>query len=402
VSLIVEPPPVESLDAGVIEEARRRQRRHHAAAAAAALAAGLALVLALGSGGDAQRAAPAPSPLRLPSSPTWLSGPALRATRLRLVAAEWGRPAAIVDVDTGQVTQLPQLDVPKPPSLGSMSLSLVAGDAFAAVSHQACGHCSITEDDFLIDANGSVRRTAERHFRRLAGTTEREQVPGTTSEWVLRWPHRGACTLRLVPSNHPAATVPCGNLGAVLPSSVELWTHSDTRGILIDPLSGSVLHRLNGATLYDLVGHGLAVEGPAQGAGSLGLVNLATGRRVRLGWPSTLHFGYQVIPEPSGPLVAIEFADPAYPPPPRETSAQAADIWLLDTRTAKLAHLPGFPILEWLKLSSVTWTANRQLAIIAAGGGRTVLGLWQGGQRAVDIRAIPRLSGYSQAVALSG
>ena len=52
-TLTVEPPPVEALDAGVIEEARSRQRRHRSMAAVAGLmAAGLvAIVIASGGGG---------------------------------------------------------------------------------------------------------------------------------------------------------------------------------------------------------------------------------------------------------------------------------------------------------------------------------------------------------------
>lgn len=57
-TMTVEPPPVDRLDAGVIEDARARQRRHRSVGAAAALAlaiAGLVAYSAGGSGGVADR-----------------------------------------------------------------------------------------------------------------------------------------------------------------------------------------------------------------------------------------------------------------------------------------------------------------------------------------------------------
>ena len=41
-------------------------------------------------------------------------------------------------------------------------------------------------------------------------------------------------------------------------------------------------------------------------------MNLSTGTHIHLQWPSILHFGYRVFPEPHGSLVAVEFGDPVY------------------------------------------------------------------------------------------
>jgi hypothetical protein len=402
----LEPPTVEALDAGVIEEARRRQRRQRLIAASAVLAAALAAAVVLGSSG-AGHSAPARGPVRLVSSPTWLTGSPLRgATHLRLVASENAGPASIVDVDTGIVERLPQLHVPRGPGTAGSALyplMLVPGGALAVVNHQPCQHCAITQDDFLIKAGGSVRQIASRHFPALQGTTETAYVPGSTSEWVLTWPRHGHCTLRLAPSTHPAIIVPCGDLGAAFPTGVALWTDGDRRSVLVNPLTGAVTGALNTAYGYDLIGHGLAIEGtrtPSASPTSLSLVNLASGNRLRLGWPSTLRFGYQVYPEPHGPLVAVEFADPAYPPPPHETVNQAADIWLLNTRTGSFKHVPGFPILEGLKVSGVAWTTDDQLVAVALGGGRTTVAVWRPGQHALAVRTLPALNGYSAFVPL--
>ena len=400
----VTPPPPDLLDvdAGVIEEARRRQRRQRIAGAAlvSAVAAG---VVALSLSGGAHRARP-PSPgpaapLRLSASPTWLTGtPLAGVTHLRLVVSEG--PPYFVDVDSGSVRALHALGVPTgPAAVGPVldSLMLIPGGALAVVNHQACAHCALTEDDFLIGADGSVRRVAMRHFPALRGTIERERVPGTTAEWVLTWPHAGTCTLRLVPSTHAALKVPCGELGAASANGVTLWTHNGQRPILVNPLTGTVTRRLNPADTADPVGHGYAIEGtPASYPTSFSLVNLATGTRHNLGWPSTLpHFGYRFLPAPHGPLVAVAFGTPAYKSDRGHSSIDASDIWLLNTRTATFTQLPGFPILDYLKQSGIAWTADGRLIMVAQGGGRTTIGVWRPGQRTISVRTVPALDGYS-------
>jgi hypothetical protein len=396
---------------GVIDDARHRQRRRRLAGVAAILAGALATVLVLGSPGGPSRATP---PLRLSSSLTWLTGSPLGATHLRLVASEGDDPPSIIDVDTGRVTPLPQLDVPGPPNLGPyLSLTPYRGGALAVVNHQACNYCALTEDDFLVSASGTVHLLASRHFPAFLGTTERSPVPGSTAEWVLRWPRRGSCTLRLVPSARPAVKVPCGNLGGVYENNVVLGTRNGPT-ILVDPRTGAVRGHLATTHRSDPIGHGLAVEGPpSPEPGGLTLVNLATGKRQGLGWPSRLYFSYELLPDPAGPYVAIEFGDPAYPGYSRpiggnaQTIGQAADVWLLDTRTATLAHLPGFPILESLKQSGVAWSPDGRLVIAARGGSfaqsaaRMVIGVWRPGQPTVPVGTLPPLNGYTQLVPLN-
>ena len=281
-----------------------------------------------------------------------------------------------------------------------LQLLPVPGGALAVVTHHHCAYCSTAEDDFLITADGSVRRMATRYFPALRGTIETSRIPGTDAEWVLVWPHRGACTLRLLPSTRAPVIVPCGDLAGTFPAGVAVWTDHDQRGILVNPLTGAVRGHLSSSSTYELVGHSLAIEGAPYGSPtSISLVNLATGNRRPLGWPSSLRFGYEVFPEPAGPLVAIDFADPAYPPAPRQTTGQAADLWVLNTRDGHLTHLPGFPSLEAIKLSGIAWTPDGSLVVVAQER-HTVLGLWRPGQRTLHVRTVPALNGYSQFVPL--
>src|ERR1700690_4467844 len=109
----VDPAPVEGLDAGVIEEARRRQRRHRVMAALALVATVAAGALAFDFAGEADRSGPSPS-VRLSPLLRGLAGPPLRGrTGLQLVVAGIaGRgPVDIVDVDSGKVRALRGLGV---------------------------------------------------------------------------------------------------------------------------------------------------------------------------------------------------------------------------------------------------------------------------------------------------
>jgi hypothetical protein len=396
---------------GVIDAARRRQRRHRAAIGVVVLAIGLAAVIVvLNWLAGAHPSGPQPQPS---SSMTWLTGPRLGPANLQLVVSENGGPVSIVDVDSRRVTPLRQLDVPSNGGLWRpmVTLSSWRGKALAVVTRQPCANCAITEDDYSITNGAAVRHLATRHFAAFKGTIERAQVPGSLTEWVLRRPKHGRCTLQLVPSARPAMSVPCGDLGAVHRNAIVLLTHQDQHSIVIDANTGAVRRRLDTTRILKSIGHGFAIEGPNQGVGDLRLVNLATGARRKLGWPSRLGFDFQVFPDPAAALVAVEFADPAYPdyssPRPSNTLGQAADLWLLNLRTGKFTHLPGFPIYEALKASDVAWTADGRLIIAADGGSfsqpakRVAVGVWRPGQSTVRVGALPPAGGYSQFVPLS-
>lgn len=332
------------------------------------------------------------------------------------MASENDGPASLVNVDSGQVTPLHQLDVPARPSQGFLSLTAWPGGALGIVTHQSCAHCALTQDDFLISPSGAVRHLVTHYFAPFDGTIETTPIPGSTAEWVLRRPRRGACTLRLLPSARAGVTVPCGDLGQINANAITLWTRQDQVGVLVNPQTGAVLSHPSATVQTDPIGHGLAIESGDSGPyliGPLSLVNLATGKHRLLGWPSRQHNGFQLYPDPSGPYVAIEFGDPAYPQYSNptyhgSTIGQAADLWLLNTQTSKLTHVPGFPILESLKQSGIAWTGDGRLVIAATGGSfhqsttRTAIAVWRPGQRALHVGSLPPLNGYTSLIPLTG
>jgi len=390
-----------AVEAGVIEEARSRQRRRRGALSALALiAAAGALVAVAADGGGGPSAQPPHAGARA-HGPAALAGAPLPATTpLRLVASENGGTVYVVDVARGSARRVRGL------SPGTVSLSADGSSVLAEVTRWSCPACRgvatdlpVGQSDYLIAADGAARLIAKFPLGRHDYTAP---AYGSTGTWVERWPRRGRCTLRLEPGGRGAVRAPCGNPG---PATAQgLWLGDGALSMLVDPATGRVLRRRRrtDAAITVLPG-GRALESPV-GPTGLALVDLATGARRPLRWPGSPGFsGYRAIPSPDGRHVAVEFLDPFYPPAGAPIADQAADVWLLDTRTAAFSEIPGLPIREAIKFSGVAWTPRGQLVIVAAGDrGSATLGLWQPGWPTARVRTIPALHGYSQIVALRG
>jgi len=400
------PPPPIAIDDGVIEEARRRQRRHRIGTGATAAIALLAALLAplFDAGGSRVRPPRAPRPA---SSLTQLTGPRLGgATHLTLAVSENGGSVFLLDVGRGTARAVRGLGV-RARQGPQVALRPHGSGVLATVTHSNCqmwATCATgqaahpdRESQFLIAPTGPARRIATFALLRHQETTP---AFASTSTWVLTWPHRGPCTLRLMPAATPAVHVPCGSPGQ--DTAAGLWIFNGGIAMRVDSLTGRVRQRLVSANQLTPLPGGLALESAetATGPSRLALVNLATGARRSLRWPSSFRFGYQVFPAPRGPLVALEFGEPWFPNAPGRVN-QAADLWVLDSASATLTHVPGFPALELLKQSSVGWTSDDRLVVAARGGGSTVIGVWKPGQSTLPIRTVPQLDGYSQFVALS-
>ena len=172
------------------------------------------------------------------------------------------------------------------------------------------------------------------------------------------------------------------------PLGRELGGGADRQRVAVDPATGRVRLRVRtaGRSIELDPRHARAREraGASGDLTSLALVDLRTGARRPLRWPSRLHFGFQVFPAPHGPLVALRFGEPWYPP------SQAADVWVLNTSTGSLTEVPGFPALELLKFSTIAWTADDRLVVASTGPRRTVVGVWRPGQRTMALRTVPR------------
>lgn len=239
-----------------------------------------------------------------------------------------------------------------------------ANGAFVARS----GCCVTDKVAYRIHLDGSVQRLA------VGGSlAPASPSPGT---WALRRTSAGHCRLSLVPGTRPSVRAPCRPLAGAGEAGVLMWTESGE--LLVDPRTGRV--RARARRIVPIHGDLVLEE---TGEQRLRLVDLATGNSRRVHWPSILGGLDEVVAEPHGSLVAVGFADPAYPGP-----AQASDVWILDTATGTSTHLPGMPAQVRLKLSSMAWTSDDRLVLLLKGGGRTVLAVWRPGSDTLPLRPV--------------
>lgn len=117
----------------------------------------------------------------------------------------------------------------------------------------------------------------------------------------------------------------------------------------------------------------------------LTLLDVATRAQRRIPWPSMLASLDRPAVDPKGRFIALAFADPAW----KGGAQQALDVWLLDTRTQKLTQLPSMPALVSLKFTSIAWTADRRLVLLAKErGGKEIVAVWRPGQQYLAIKTV--------------
>ena len=314
----------------------------------------LALILACSVAGGATP----PASLGVPGSQP------RRAFHLRLIWAS--APPSIINVDSGEVQRVSAV---VRSSDSALWLTPVPGGAVAAVGGPRSARA------FLIRADGSTRF--------LVRATSVIGAWNAPAAWALANRRGRKCTLRLVPGDRPAVTTPCGSLEADGAAGIVMLT--DDGEVLVDDLTGRVRAQVRGDESMLMPLHGQLIFELAtrlsDGIHRLSLVDLASGRRRALHWPSDLADIDGVVAQPTGPLVAVGFASVA-------SSPQGEDIFILDTRSGRFTHVPGYPILEDLKRSSVAWATDGRLVLTIGLGNRMTLGAYRPGDRQVSLRRI--------------
>jgi hypothetical protein len=318
--------------------------------------------------------APAPAALHAGGPLPPVTGPALAGpTHLHLVIS--GSPPYIYDVDAGRVRALATV-------AGTLDSWVRPSGNGAFVSRWGC--CRSRAASYRIERDGSVQR--------LAAGGSMAPAFRSSAIWRLRRGADGTCRLELLPSSRRPVAAPCAPLWGAAEGGVLMWTSTGLR--LVDARTGqvgeqaAVIVPLGGGLVFEETGDG------SQGQGPLRLVDLATGARRTVGRPSILRGLDEVVPAPHSHLVAVGFADPAYPGP-----AQALDVWILDTASGRYTHLPGMPAQVDLKFSSMAWAPDDRLVLLLQGGGRTVVGVWRPGARELPLRVVdlPEHTGGSDA-----
>jgi hypothetical protein len=81
---------------------------------------------------------------------------------------------------------------------------------------------------------------------------------------------------------------------------------------------------------------------------------------------------------------------------------QVLDVWVLDTRTDALTHLPDMPAYVHLKFTSMQWTRDGRLVLLGQDDERAFVAVWRKGQPQLAVKAVqlPRRSGGSDAFAV--
>ena len=315
------------------------------------------------------------STLRESSDPVPLRGVPLRGpTGLNLVIADG--PPLVLDVDRGRVTRL--RGAPKLNS-GVQWVVGVGGRAAAVVAQSGLD----------VDVYGVQRRGAR---AKPLGKARNVWPAGGRAVWVQRSMGRSRCSLRKV-----------GLDGRLIrrPRAFPCTSHSDTAGplglvvrrtLVLDPHTSRTVFKARWGVLAVARRH-LVLAGPER---QFTLVDPADGSETRFQWPSTLAGMDAPAVDPRGRYVALAFADPAW----EGGGEQALDVWLLDTETAALTQLPDMPAFVSLKRTSMAWTDDGRLVLLAETT-REVVAVWRPGEARIAVKAVrlPERTGGSDSFA---
>ena len=327
-------------------------------------------------GGTGARSAPARA---LSTVPEPLRGiPLLGSTGLRLLVS--ADPPFLLNVDTGAIRPVTGLNANGNPVL---SVLAVGRDAVLWLDRRTRSGGILTRAEIYVVRHGTTRAT------RIATGWEVAPADGGQAIWLLSFQDAHHCTLseigldgrtrqRARPIGCSAQLIDTGS-GAVL-------VHGRT---VAGPATGRTL--LSGGSLW-AIASGRALTSAGSGP-PLTLIDLRTGTRWRLPWPSRIRGTDQsgtdqAVVQPGGRLIALDFADPAY----RMTGTQVTDVWLLDPATRHFRHLPDMPAAVHLKFTSMAWASNSRLVMLAQtdgpSGDRDLLAVWKPGQRHIALRPV--------------
>jgi|tagenome__1003787_1003787.scaffolds.fasta_scaffold20699817_1 hypothetical protein len=281
------------------------------------------------------------------------------ASHLHLLVAS--NPPFILDVDSGRVTRI---RAPVVISRGVLSVTAVAGVAGVVVAGGP------TAQIYVVRARG-----ARPVF--LGGGSY--AVPGSDGRSVwIKSVSGSACAIRQVElGGHQigqAHSVACnetiqfgGSLGLIA-----------GRTRVIDQLTGQTLLTTPYGVLA-VAGKTLVLAGPEK---AFTLLDSATGTQRKLAWPSILSGLDEPKADYQGRFVALAFSDPAW----QFGAHQAMDLWLLDTRTGALTHLPGMPTFVDLKFTSMEWTRDGRLVVLGENGGAGFVAVWRPGAATLQVK----------------
>ena len=323
--------------------------------------------------------APSPAAASAATRPGQLHGvPLTGATGLVLLVS--ADPPYLLDIDTGRVTAVKGLGVHGPGPV--LSVLAVGRDAVVWIDRRPLASRVPNYDIYLVRHGDAIAT-------RLAVGSDVEPAAGGRSVWVKSFIDGHHCTLREIDlaglrlvDQRP---VPC-SAALVDPGAGALLVEGRS---VTDPANGHVL--LHASSLWAIAGHlALTVGAPSH---PLTLTDLRTGTRRAVRWPSRIGGPQagadEAAADPSAKLIALSFSDPAY----EATAVQVTDVWLLDPGTGRWRQLPGMPADVGLKFTSMSWTSDGRLVMLAqtpANGpaAHDVIAVWRPGEKSLAIRSV--------------
>ena len=294
--------------------------------------------------------------------------PISEPTGLHLLVAN--NPPLVLNVDTGLTAIVRSLHF-----RGTVVVSVrpAGRDALVWVDR---AHAAIT----VPKAEIYLIRRGSRTVARLATGWEVAPSLDRRGLWIKSYESRRRCVLREIDLNGRKRRRPRS-----MPCSTRL-IDSGTGGLLvrgstvIDPRTGRQM--LRGGALWARSGDFALTTSTSPR--SLFLTNIRTRERSTIPWPATLRGRDQAVVQPRGGLVALTFSDPAY----EGGGTQVTDVWVLDPATRALEHVPDMPSAVSLKLTSVAWTNDGRLVLLAQSGGRQIVGVWRPGEKRIGVRRV--------------
>ena len=311
-----------------------------------------------------------------PSGPRPLRGvPLVGETGLRLLVAS--NPPLVLDVDSGRA--IPLTGLPKLPH-AVLWVRPAGGDTLVMLDRNRPGR-KLPAQEIYVVRHGTTSA-------KLVGTgwAVAPSADGRAA-WISAYTDTRHCRLREVGLDGRELRVgrsfPCGWLDPG--GSLGLILHRRTRDELVDPDSLRTL--LHGPQILAVAGTHVLTEDRAKG---LTLIDMATGKRLRLQWPSSIGGGTsqggtdEAAVDASGKLLALGFSDPAY----QGDGTQVTDVWLLDAETGRFRHLPDMPAIVSLKFTSWSWTSDDRLVFLAETVGAKVVGVWKPGDLRIAVKRV--------------
>jgi hypothetical protein len=308
--------------------------------------------------------------------------PLAKHSNLHLLVAD--RPPFLLDVDSGHVTPLPGAATPSAPVVW---VTPVAGRG-AVVAAESYPRARLT----------AVRGTKRRLSALGTGETVWPAAGGAKADsvWIESRDGRSRCTLRRVAlvgrTLRARRSVPCSTRTSVPVAASPNLVWSPTR--VLDPRTGATAMETS-LPIVAVAADELLLDGPG---GGLTLLNARTGAERPLPWPSPHGALDTPAVDLTGRYVALAFANPSRTSP----AGQWSDIWLLDTATAELTQLPGMPAFVALKATSMVWTRNGGLVLLAESAERDLVAFWKPGQPRLAVKTVrlPERDGGSDTFAI--